>query len=309
MTRTIFSADATNAIFEAESDIENLAAESHPDVSRRNPRVRGYLVRITPSLAELMLETNVRNRRVSERHVDVLSQVLTARDMRLNGETIIFSSDGCLLDGQHRLLACVKAGVPFDGLVVFGISPKAFNTIDSGKSRGTSDVLGLSGVSNASKITGALQALVAFVDNGGYLSGSCATGSVRKVTPSMASRILAAHPGIADSVSAMNLGRLMRTQHGYALHYIFGLVDQGLAADFADVLANGTNDTSRPFCRLRESLINAPMTTSNRGIYSAKAVLAFNAERSGARPKILRVGSDWPKVDGLDFEWLAETIE
>lgn len=309
MTRSVFSTGVHAERWEAESDIESLAIESHAEVSARNPRVRGYLVRITPSLAELMLETNIRNRRVNERHADVLAQVLASRDMRLNGETIIFSSDGHLLDGQHRLLACVRSGVSFESFVVFGISPKAFNTIDSGKSRGTGDVLSLAGVSNATKLTGALQALVAFVDNGGFLYGSCSNHGVRKVTPPMASRILAAHPGIADSVNAMNANRLMRTQHGYALHYVFSLVDSEIAAAFADVLANGSSDMERPFSRLRECLINTPMTTENRGICASKAVIAFNAERSGSRPKILRVGSTWPAVDGLDFDKLARSIE
>lgn len=309
MTRSVFANGAHSEKWEAESDIESLAMESHAEVSRKNPRVRGYLVKITPTLAELMLETNIRNRRINDRHAEVLAQVLASRDMRLNGETIIFSSDGHLLDGQHRLLACVKSGISFESFVVFGISPKAFNTIDAGKSRGTSDVLSLAGVSNANKLTGALQALVAFVDNGGYLHGSCSNRSVRKVTPAMAARILDAHPGIADSVNAMAANRLMRTQHGYALHYIFGLVDSELSAAFADILANGSSDIGRPFSRLREHLINTPMTTENRGICAGKAVIAFNAERSGARPKLLRVGGEWPTIDGLDFDKLARSIE
>lgn len=308
MTRTVFANAVDSVGWDAESDIERFASESHADVSRRNPKVRAYLARVTPELAELMLETNIRNRRVSDRHVEVLGQILSAKDMRLNGETIIFSSEGHLLDGQHRLMACVKSGVSFDALVVFGISPKAFDTIDSGKPRSTGDVLGLSGTLNANKISGAIQALVAFVDNGGFIGGSCSSGGIRKLTAPMAARILKAHPGIKDSINEMNTNRLMRTQHGYALHYIFGQVDRDLAADFADVLANGSRDIERPFCRLREALINTPMTTANRGVCSAKAVLAFNAERSGARPKILRVGGDWPSVDGLDFDEFAKSI-
>lgn len=309
MTRNVFANGVHGEQWEVESDIEGMASESHAEVSRRNPHLRIYLVKITPALAELMLETNIRNRRVSDAHVAVLSQAMKCRDMRLNGESVIFSSQGHLLDGQHRLLACVKSGVPFESVVVFGVSPKAFDTIDGGKTRSTGDVLGLSGVSSANKISGALQALVAFVDNGGFLYGSCTHKGARKVTPPLAARILAAHPGIVDSVNTMSGNRLMRTQHGYALHYIFGLVDKHLAADFADVLANGSNDLGRPFCRLRETLINTPLTTENRGMCACKAVLAFNAERAGTRPKILRIGNEWPTVDGLDFERLAESVK
>jgi hypothetical protein len=308
MTRAVFAVGDHAEKWGSESDIESLVSESHAEVSRRNPKVRCYLARITPALAELMLETNIRNRKIMERHVDVLSQTLTAKDMRLNGESLIFSSEGNLLDGQHRLHACKKSGVAFDAVVVFGISPKAFDTIDGGKARSAGDFLGLSEVAKPDRVASALQALVSFVDNGGFLVGSCSSGSVRKLTPPLAARVLSAHPEIVGSVNAMNTNRLMRTQHGYALHYIFGLVDKSLAADFAGILANGSNDIFRPFCRLRECLINTPMTTENRGICAAKAVLAFNAERSGERPKIIRVGKDWPTVDGLDFQSLARSI-
>lgn len=308
MTRSIFAKGATSERWEAESDIESLAAESHGTTSRRYPKVRAYIVHVTQALAELMLEQNVRNRRISERHVAVLSQIMLSRDMRLNGETIIFSSDGRLLDGQHRLKACIESGVAFDALVVFGVSPDAFETIDTGRTRSTGDILGIDGIGSANKVASATQALVAFVDNGGFLTSSCAINNVRKATPPLVARILEAHPGIIESINAMSAQRLMRGQHGYALHYVFSLVDKSLACDFADVLANGSQDITRPFWRLREALINTRMNSHNRAICAAKAVLAFNAERLGIRPKILRVGTDWPLVDGLDFDALKRSI-
>lgn len=309
MSRTVFSNGMHSDAWQAESEIELLTAESHSDVFRRNPKVRVFLARITPSLAELMLDTNIRNRNVSDRHVSVLAQTLESRDMRLNGESIIFSSEGKLMDGQHRLLACVKSKTSFDSVVVFGISPKAFDTIDGGKPRSTADVLALSGRTNTNRLSAALQALVAFVDNGGFFGGSCTNSHIKKVTPPMAARLLAAHPGIVDSVNAMAHNRLMKGQHGCILHYVFSMVDKGLAEEFADVLANGSSDTSRPFCVLRETLIRTPLTTASRALCAAKAVLAFNAELSGTRPKLLRVGVDWPRVSGLDFERLAESVK
>ncbi len=309
MNRAVLAKGSSAERWEAESDIESLAAEGHAATSRMYQKVRAYIVHVTPVLAELMLEQNVRNRRVSERHITVLSQIMASRDMRLNGETIIFSSDGRLLDGQHRLLACVKSGVAFDTIVVFGIDSDAFDTIDTGSTRSTGDILGINGIASANKVASAVQALLAFVDNGGFLTGSCATNHVRKATPVLVTRVLEAHPGIFDSISAMGGQRLMRGQHGYALHYVFSLVDKSLASDFSDILANGSRDMGRPFCRLRESLITSPLTNETRSAYSAKAVLAFNAERAGARPKILRVGADWPRVDGLDFDALERSMK
>lgn len=64
---------------------------------------------------------------------------------RFNGETIIFADDGVLLDGQHRLLAVIEAGVSVEFLVVKEIPnrEKAMNTVDQNKARKASDIYDL----------------------------------------------------------------------------------------------------------------------------------------------------------------------
>jgi hypothetical protein len=54
----------------------------------------------------------------------------------LTGDPIRFSVDGVLLDGQHRLAACVAAQKSFMTVVIEGIKPDAFNSIDQGVKRG-----------------------------------------------------------------------------------------------------------------------------------------------------------------------------
>lgn len=268
------------------------------------------IVRITPQVAKAWLELNGRNRKINRRHLDRLRQTFSAGDMALNGETVIFSEDGVLLDGQHRLTACILEDVPFVSLVVRGISPSAFDTIDGGLVRGVGDVLGMENVGDANKVSSAIQAFVSFCDNGGFLTQSCSLTAVRKCTPRLALRVLEEHPGLRDSVKEMSRNTLMKTQHGFALHYIFGLVSRRLAKAFADVLANGSpEDPHRPFNVLRESLVRSPMRNNNREQYASKAVLAFNAELAGERVKSLRVGHGRPMVDGLDVKALARSIE
>jgi hypothetical protein len=55
-----------------------------------------------------------------------------AEEMRLgvwalNGKSLIFDSNGRLLNGQHRLTACAQSGVPLVTLVVRGVNPSVFN--------------------------------------------------------------------------------------------------------------------------------------------------------------------------------------
>lgn len=92
---------------------------------------------ITPETARKMLVKNLPyNRKVSKTTVE-----LYARDMiegRWSEDSpfpIIISSKGYLMDGQHRLLAVIQAGIPITFYVARNVSEETFEYIDNGKKR------------------------------------------------------------------------------------------------------------------------------------------------------------------------------
>lgn len=95
--------------------------------------------KITPAMAVKWLENTSFQRPVKQSHVDWLAQQMTEGAWRLNGESIVLTGDA-VLDGQHRLWACIEANLPFDSLVVEGVESDAFSTIDTGRVRNTSDI-------------------------------------------------------------------------------------------------------------------------------------------------------------------------
>jgi len=266
------------------------------------------IVRITPSIAADMLTRNTSNRPINKDHVKHFCEIMQRGEMVMNGETIILDSDDVVLNGQHRLLACVQCGISFDSLVVRGVDLDAFKTIDGGKKRSVADALSMQGEVNATNLAAAVQAFVAFIDFGGVVRTS--TTSSTKVTPQMVERILKSHPGIRTSMLAMRKSRLYDNQYGYLLHYLFSIVDRRLAKDFFECLSGPHEDVSRPFVILRETLISQGYRTDLRQSRAAKAIKAFNAERSGARPKMLKFcsGEVFPSIDGLDYDALADSI-
>lgn len=288
-------------------------AELEVDVSaeellHKYRNVRVYIERIGPREARFYLEANTMNRKLNDQHVKRLRQLIADGDWWLNGETIIFSADGTLLDGQHRLSAIVSAGVPVDVLVVRGIDQDAFRTLDGGRTRTTGEVLAIDGEKNSNNVAAAVQALVSLVDASGSVAGTTFNG--RKATPMLAARVLSVYPQIRDSVIAMKRNTLFRNQHSIMLHMLFGLVSPKLANEFASVLADGDSDIGRPFVVFRESLVRTPMRSDLRRAYSAKAIKAFNAEALGERPKMFKFvpGEEFPTIVGLDYEKLAESI-
>lgn len=90
---------------------------------------------ITPDVAQSILTMNTRNRVPSEHHVKKIATAMKAGHFRITGDAIRIGMDNVLYDGQHRLMACVQAEVPFRTLVIRGIEHDAMMVIDGGKSR------------------------------------------------------------------------------------------------------------------------------------------------------------------------------
>lgn len=74
----------------------------------------------------------------------------------INGETVVFSSEGFLLNGQHRLTAIASGEEPVCVLVVYGVDPAAFSTYDQNKKRNRADILAIVGYENVTLLASAL---------------------------------------------------------------------------------------------------------------------------------------------------------
>ncbi len=110
------------------------------------PEIKVTVMSISPELAQRWLEGNVHNRPIRQRDIDQWARAMKDDRWLLNGESIIFATDGTLMDGQHRLWACVESGTSFHSVVVFGVPKKAFTTIDQGRRRSAADHLKTAGV-------------------------------------------------------------------------------------------------------------------------------------------------------------------
>lgn len=117
---------------------------------------------ITPGMAKAFLECNSDNRPLSMVTVDKYAAAMRRGEWLLNGEPIIFFTDGKLGNGQHRLSAIIKATMSIDMLVVRGVASSAFITMDAGKVRGASDVLSISNEKNTIKLAAGARSYLAY---------------------------------------------------------------------------------------------------------------------------------------------------
>jgi len=104
---------------------------------------------ITPEYAKKLLLKNKVNRPVNKSNVAFLVSEILKGNFMYNGEPIIISKCGMLIDGQHRLNACVEAGVPIQANIVDDVDINSMTTIDTGRNRTAADVFSIKNIPDA----------------------------------------------------------------------------------------------------------------------------------------------------------------
>jgi len=108
---------------------------------------------ITPELANEFLLSNKGNRKIRPYYVTYLAkQMKSGLWQEQTGDTIKINRSGDLIDGQHRLLALIKAGMSIKFLIAYEVDNMAFDVIDQGLSRSSEDALKAFGATNTRRI-------------------------------------------------------------------------------------------------------------------------------------------------------------
>lgn len=204
------------------------------------------IVTITPAMAEKWLNgTTSGNRSVRRTHVKSIAAQIEKGQWQLNGESIVIDDNGNVADGQHRLLAIIHAGKPVDSIVVRGVDPDSFKTIDSGIARQGGDVLTLSGYKSGKALAAAINCIHAcYVSNGFYDTPRTTSGSQIQLTKVDFLRLVKEYDGCTDSVSYIHarsgsVAVFRPAAFASAMHYIFG-TENSLARDaFFNAMATG----------------------------------------------------------------------
>lgn len=252
---------------------------------------------ITPEIAKAMLTMNTYNRKPSMRHITSLARAMKNGDWKVNGDAVRIG-DGILIDGQHRLLACVKAGVPFESIVVRGLDSAVFDTVDTGKLRSAGDVFQIKKEKYPTLLASAIRVYVA-VTNGWTLS------TVRLSNVEM-ERFLDENQDIRNHVRYF--GANYEKLRGFffpasvaAMSYLFSHRYPDEAKEFFDAIISGVNlKEGNPAHTLREFLIRhsfGPLKV-NKQYINAVTIKAFKNYVTGV--KMMRVQyretEDFPSV-------------
>lgn len=131
-----------------------MSSLSSKDDSLSNATVReitSNVVTVTPDIAKEWLESMIENQRSpSERAILKYSRAMTQGKWK-TAAPLSFSQDGHLIDGQHRLLAVIKANRPIEFVVLRGLASDSIEAIDMGVVRTSAHLAKLQGLSITGK--------------------------------------------------------------------------------------------------------------------------------------------------------------
>lgn len=273
---------------------------------------------VTPKEAREWLDTkNSRNRPVSENAVAKYSQEMKQSRWRLNAQGLIFGASGNLLNGQHRLLACLRSNTPFETLVTWGVDDAAFDTIDDCNTRSLADVLHIKGEAGSRFLAAGVRFLWE------YATGQIETKDLRKgkiATKPLLEATLDKHRKITTSVKfylmlkARPGGLLIPAGMAIGLHYLFALVDEKKADEFFSRLQSGLELTEdNPVYILRNRLISGQKEASSKLTRSAMffyTVTTWNAYANGTYVKRLVFNADTPTpdIDGIPKKMFKDLL-
>lgn len=227
------------------------------------------MVTVTPEMAYQWIERfNEGNRRPQEGHISMMARDIQNGRWMINAQPICFTGDPLsydysdepvrkegdmrLLNGQHRLKACIAADTPIEVPIASYIPEEAFVTYDLQTKKSQSGMIGKEGYKVDARIAAAAARLQWRVDN-----GMDPTKRGQNPTESEIMETLDRHPELTDGAYESRDPSLLKLGSGGILLFLAYYIRQDrpdLAEGFIEFLKEGTYVAPHPIVNRRSEL-------------------------------------------------------
>ena len=181
-----------------------------------NPKVTASIIFLDPKKAKELFESNADNQRnVKPANLRKIEGAIRSGKFALNGESIIRSETGRLLNGQHRVIAVMNTGIGVWTVLVEGVSDDCFATMDSGSSRSMADVCRIAGDGDVNNLSATIQRLAE------YMEGADKIGLSIPFSHAQLWDVREVAQGVENSISAVRKShRFVSISRAAWLHYV-----------------------------------------------------------------------------------------
>lgn len=258
------------------------------------------ILTITPEQAKAILECQPIQRPVDQGHVKMLAGEITAGRFILTHQGLAFDENGLLFDGQHRLWACILAGIGITVWVFFNEPRENFDVVDTrNKARTTGQLAVAKGQFDRVEVANMASAAARFIYAYDLGLNPTTPTSIRFMSREM-DAVMEAHPGVPAMVEKLGRGHAARRVRlpaapAIGLFTLFAEADAAKADTFLHQVLTGENLSSGdPALTLRNSAANAGATHRTRSVdFAYRIVRAWNSFHAG-RPIAILYGAATP---------------
>ena len=245
-----------------------------------------------------------RQRQPDDRVIRLYRSQMDNGNWKPTGEPIIVGSKGELLNGQHRIGACMRGKKPFKTLLVVGVHPDMFIHLDSGKKRSHADALHIANKELPYKMASICKWICKY-------EGLMERGGRDKMGPIITNEQVLERYGEAmenDLMCSVPYGKYFSDQpiapanQMIALHYLCSQKDNDLADDFFKKVGTGLEceETENAYL-LRSKFISIfakPLEQIKSWDSALLTVLYWNKTRRGETGRIrFKKGLRFPEIE------------
>lgn len=249
--------------------------------------IKTDVITVTPRLAKQLLNQNRKNRTLSATDLAKIKESMVRGEWELNGEAIKIAKDGCILDGQHRLIASAETDTTFETLIVYGLENETQETMDTGKPRTVANILSMRGYTKTNILAAFVTAVIRSERWG--IRGAVASGNNRlTVTPKQVTDRLTEEPELVNVTHIVRpVAKIGLTgKVAGLLYYEFSKISHEDTEYFFNKLASGEAlERGNPILTLRNTLIAIKSDSAARALdqayIAALAIKAWNKYRAG----------------------------
>lgn len=257
---------------------------------------------VTPSLAAKYLEANIMNRHANEPTVLHYANQMRKGDWKEDtGECIKISKEGVILDGQHRLMAVIKANKPIYFHIAMDMDKEVFDVLDTGKCRSAGDVFKIQGIKYATSTPAIINYYHLFKKEQ-YHKGIAKNGKLSN------SQLLAMYEEKAEYWNAIvnkaetfssSFSRVISSALFGGIYATLLDINPSKALPFLEQFSTGRNITNESIHVLRDKLIadrvsNSKMSPALKMAFIIKTWNAFVTDRNLKVLRFDKVKEDFP---------------
>lgn len=254
-----------------------------------------HKVQLTPEMASKIKLSNNRNRPFRKYLARQYAKDMRNGTFLHNGDSMRFDVNGNMVDGQHRTEAVLLSGCTIEVNIETGLPINAYDTIDQGLKRSTSDILFTMDIKDSAVVAAGLGLYMNLIDK-------TIKGKRKSIAPHVITKYLKDNTGLVSMIEdcalrarkySRALGSSVSANMFMAILYLARKKHGDKAIDFFDKLASyGTvpfavnEPVSLVWHRIWKVCVESKRLTRHQRI--ALIIKAYNMHHEGKKTKILK---------------------